>query len=53
MDVNIGTEATRILKLGTLKGAKPVISDKEKAQFVLEENINVIEQKVSESQIKI
>lgn len=49
MNVKIGNESTRILKLGTIKGPIPEISNKEKAEFVLEENINVIEVKVSES----
>lgn len=43
METKVGNQETRILKLGKIKGSKPTISDKEKAQFVLEENIYMIE----------
>lgn len=43
MEAKIGTQNTRIIKLGAIKGPTPVITDKEKALFVLEENIFVIE----------
>lgn len=47
-EVKVGNEDTRLVKLATIKGKTPVISEKEKAMFALEENISAIEAKVSE-----
>ena len=52
-EVKITNQATRLLKLGKIKGPAPVISEKERAMFALEENIESIEKKVSELQIKV
>ena len=52
-EVKVNNQITRLLKLAQVKSTEvPEISDKEKAEFALEENIIAIEQKVSELQIK-
>jgi hypothetical protein len=52
-EININNEKIRLLKLAPI-GSKdqPVIDDKEKAVFVLEQNISAIDEKVSDLQIK-
>ena len=47
--LNINQQNQRLLKIGWLGDSeKPVISEKEKAMFALEQNINQIEEKISE-----
>ncbi len=53
-EININNEKIRLLKLAPIGNKEqPVIDDKEKAVFVLEQNISAIDEKVSELQIKI
>lgn len=42
-EVKVSNQITRMIKLATIKGPKPKITDKEKAIFALEENISSIE----------
>jgi hypothetical protein len=47
-EIVINDEKIRFLKLGKIGSSeKPVISEKEKATFIIESNINAIEEKVS------